>query len=56
LLGLDDTWRAEFIDLQTEDRRVEMHLSHVGSGVFYPECGSACGLADHADERFWRHV
>ena len=56
LLGLDDSWRVESVDLQIEDRRVEIHLSHVGSGVICPECGVTCGLADHADERRWRHL
>jgi hypothetical protein len=39
LLGLDDSWRVESFDLQIEDRRVEISLSHVGSGVICPECG-----------------
>ena len=56
LLGLDDSWRVESVDLQIEDRRVEIRLSHVGSGVICPECGVACGFADHADERRWRHL
>ena len=56
LLGLNDSWRVESVDLQIEDRRVEIRLSHVGSGVSCPECGEACGLADHADERRWRHL
>ena len=56
LLGLDDTWRIEAVDLQIEDRRVEIRLSHVGAGVIRPECGVACGLADHADKGRWRHL
>ena len=44
LLGVDDSWR------------VEIRLVHVGSGVFCPECGQSCGLADHAEERRWRHL
>ena len=56
LLGLDDFWRVDSVDLQLEDRRVEIRLSHVGSGVVCPECGGACGLADHAEERRWRHL
>jgi transposase len=51
LLGLDDSWRVESVDLQLENRRVEIRLSHVGSGVICPEGGGACGLADHAEER-----
>ena len=56
LLGLNDSWRVESVDLQIENRRVEIRLSHNGSGVSCPECGEACGLADHADERRWRHL
>jgi hypothetical protein len=56
LLGLDDSWRVESVDLQIEDRRVEIRRSHVGSEVFCPECGGACGLAYHADERRRRHL
>jgi transposase len=56
LLGLDDSWRMELVDLQLEDRRVEIRLSHVGSDVICPECGGACGLADHVDERRWRRL
>jgi len=56
LLGLDDSWRVNSVDLQLEDRRVEIRLSHVDSGVICPECGGACGLADHAEEQRWRHL
>jgi transposase len=56
LLGLDDSWRVETVDLRLEERRVEIRLLHVGSGVSCPECGGACGLADHAEERRWRHL
>lgn len=56
LLGLDDSWRVDSVDLQLEKRRVEIHLSHVGPGVSCPECGVSCGLADHAEERRWRHL
>ena len=56
LLGLDDSWRVESVDLLIKDQRFEIRLSHVGSGVICPACGVACGLADHADERRWRHL
>jgi hypothetical protein len=56
LLGTDDSWRVESVDLRLEDRRVEIRLTHVGSGVTCPECGRDCGLADHADERRWRRM
>jgi transposase len=56
LLGIDESWRVESVDLRLEERRVEIRLGHVGSGVSCPECGHACSLADHAEERRWRHL
>jgi transposase len=56
LLGLDDSWRVDAVDLRLDKRRVEILLSHVGTGVSCPECGQSCGLADHAEERRWRHL
>jgi len=56
LLGLDDSWRVDAVDLRLDERRVEIRLCHVGTGVSCPECGQSCGLADHAEERRWRHL
>ena len=56
LLGTDDSWRVEAVDLWLEDRRVEISLKHVGSGITRPDCGRDCGLADYADDRRWRHL
>jgi transposase len=56
LLGLDDAWRVDLVDLRLEERRVEIRLTHAGGGVACPECDRDCGLADHAAERRWRHL
>jgi transposase len=56
LLGLDEAWSVESVDLQVEQRRVEIRLTHLGGPAPCPECGRGCGLADHADERRWRHL
>jgi transposase len=56
LLGIDESWKVEDVNLQVDQRRVEIRLAHVGRGVSCPECGRACGLADHAEERRWRHL
>lgn len=56
LLGLDEAWRVDAVDLLVEERRLEIRLTHVGGPVACPECGRACGLADHAEERRWRHL
>ena len=56
LLGLDDSWRADAADLRLDERRVAIRRCHVSTGVSCPECGQSCGLADHAEERRWRHL
>lgn len=56
LLGLDEAWRVNAVDLRVDERRLEIRLSHVGGPVACPECGCTCGLADHAEERRWRHL
>jgi hypothetical protein len=39
LLGTDDSWRVEAVDLRLKDHRIESRLKHVGSGISYPDCG-----------------
>ncbi|HVJ80582.1 MAG TPA: ISL3 family transposase [Planctomycetia bacterium] len=56
LLGLDDSWRVESVDLEVEKKRVEIRLIHAGGKIACPECGGPCGIADHAEERRWRHL
>lgn len=56
LLGIDESWKVEDVNLQVDQRRVEIRLAHVSRGVSCPECGRICGLADHAEERRWRHL
>jgi transposase len=56
LLGLDDSWRVESVDLEVENKRVEIRLIHAGGRVACPECGRDCPIADHAEERRWRHL
>jgi transposase len=56
LLGLDDSWRVDAVDLRLDERRVETRLAHVGSGISCPDCGQCCGLADHAEDGRSRHL
>src|SRR5215203_3266496 len=56
LLGLDDSWRVEAVNLELEKKRAEIRLAHSGGRVVCPECGALCGVADHAEERRWRHL
>jgi len=56
LLGLDENWTVESVDLSTEEKRVLIALKHVSSSVVCPECSVSCGLKDHAPPRRWRHL
>lgn len=56
LLGLSEDWRVDGVDLQISERRVTISLEFVGRRAVCPECGAACPLKDHADERRWRHL
>ena len=56
LLGLDDSWVVEDVDLTLESNRVRIALRHVGGELTCPECGGGCTKADTAPEREWRHL
>ena len=56
LLELDDSWEVADVALSFEGHRVEIWLKSVGDGVQCSECGQACGIAGHAEERRWRHL
>jgi transposase len=55
LLGLDEFWQVQSVDLSLEEHRVEIHLERHGKGQC-PDCGVECPLADHGPERAWRHL
>lgn len=57
LLGLDDHWQVDHVDLDLAAQRVEIRLSHAADKVpACPGCGTECPLKDHAPERRWRHL
>ncbi len=56
LLGLDDAWRVDSVDLQLEQQMVVIRLEHKGGVLLCPDCGGACSQADLAPERTWRHL
>lgn len=56
LLGLNDDWTVEDVDLTVAQKRVTIVLMFVGDLVRCPECDTECPLHDHADERQWRHL
>ena len=56
LLGLDDSWVVEDVDLNLAGSEVIIHLSHAGGGLVCAACGDCCSQADRAPERTWRHL
>ena len=57
LVGVKSPWRVMRVDLQLEQRRVEIELAHdAATTVDCPECARGCSRHDHAPERTWRHL
>lgn len=57
LLGLKSPWSVDRVDLSVEKQRVDVWAVHPDDTKFpCPECGKACGVYDHAEERTWRHL
>jgi transposase len=57
LLGLQSPWFVERVELDTKAQRVSVYAEHRKDATFKcPECGSACPLHDHDEERSWRHL
>ena len=57
LLGIEPPWTVDRVDLDVSGQRIDVKLAHKrGRRWPCPECGEACGLHDHAEERTWRHL
>ena len=56
MLGLTDPWTVERVDLDVENRRVEVWAGHPeGTRFACPDCGTLFAVRDHVD-RVWRHL
>jgi len=57
ILGINEPWQVERVDLKLDEGEVHVHLQH-DAGVTWPcaECGKPCALYDHQPERRWRHL
>ncbi len=56
ILGLEAPWRVEKVDLEMEESRVTIGLTHDPVvGFSCPECGMECPVYDHRHRR-WRHL
>lgn len=56
LLGLEKPWKVTRVDLQLEALEVHVWVEHGSYSWSCPECGVACSIYDHQDERTWRHL
>jgi transposase len=58
LLGLEEPWVVEAVNLDLAAQRVEIRLqAKVDTrGLKCPECAKWSALYDHAPERRWRHL
>jgi transposase len=57
ILGLNDPWHVERIELQMQQQEVHVFVEHK-HGVTWPcpTCGKQMTCFDHAPERVWRHL
>ena len=56
LLGLDEAWEVQNVDLKLEANEVVIDLRHLGGKLCCPECQETCSKHDDAPERRWRHL
>jgi transposase len=56
LLGLDQAWIVDDVELDLSGSQVIIRVSHARGKLLCPECGQECPRADTAPERSWRHL
>lgn len=56
LLGLNEEWNVQSVELSISDKRLLIVLEHLGETVSCPECGARCPRHDHGPARQWRHL
>lgn len=56
LLGLDEFWQVDEVDLDLSKNQVVIQLSHTGGQLTCTGCGDQCSQADRGPERTWRHL
>jgi transposase len=57
LLGLEEPWTVEQVDLDLAHQRVAIRLAtRRGLPMPCPECAAPCSLYDQGPERAWRHL
>jgi transposase len=57
LLGLQPPWRIDRVDVSSEEKRIDVRVSHRSGARFpCPECGLELSVVDHVAARVWRHL
>jgi transposase len=56
ILGLAAPWHITRVELNTRAQRVDLWAEHDDTRWACPECQTALGCFDHAEERTWRHL
>lgn len=57
ILGLQSPWKVARVELNMGQQRVDVWTEHTKPKAWpCPECGAACPLHDHDEERTWRHL
>ena len=56
ILGITSPWHISRVELQTDERRVDLWLEHEPTRWPCPECGTEMAGFDHAEARTWRHL
>jgi len=56
LLGLNSPWYVARVELELKEGKVHVWVEHGENQWMCPECGEACSMYDHVEERTWRHL
>jgi transposase len=56
ILGITSPWHISRVELQTDERRVDLWLEHEATRWPCPECETELAGFDHAEARTWRHL
>jgi transposase len=56
ILGIESPWWVERVDLKLGVGEIHVYLGHDEGPWHCRECGQACTIYDHQEERQWRHL
>lgn len=57
LLGLSSPWEVKSVTPELEAKSIRINIEWpIGKVAHCPDCGEACSIYDHREERSWRHL